>query len=196
MRIHQARGVDELLVLDIAATPAGRGPDLKMVESLTRECFVPLTIGGGVRSVEDVRDLLNAGADKVAIGTRVLDVLPQAAAKFGCQALVAILTVHAGEHADAVAQSLEELGAGEIVVQNAERDGTMRGYDLDLIREVSAVVSVPVVASCGCGSPQDMHDAIRAGASAVAAGAMFQFTSFTPQTCAQYLHAGGIEVRL
>jgi cyclase len=207
-KIHQARGVDELCVLDIGATPSGRGPDFRMVEALTECCFMPLTVGGGVRSIEDVRDLLNAGADKVAICTAV-DVVSECAAKFGNQAIVAVVDSLQGEvavrcgkeiyspsHVPSWAMTLEAHGAGEILLQSIDRDGTMEGYDLDLIRAVSRSVGIPVIASGGCRDYTDMAAAINAGASAVAAGALFQFTDATPKEAARYLAERGYEMRV
>lgn len=210
-RVHAARGVDELIVLDIAATPEGRGPNLALVEKLCAPAFTPITVGGGVRSVEDVRDLLNAGADKVAICTAALNVgvLDEAAAKFGRQAIVAAVDVQgdtvftecgrksASVFAPAaIAAEYASRGAGEILLTSVDHEGTMNGYDLDLIRAVSAAVSVPVIAHGGCGTYAHMREAIDAGASAVAAGAMFQFTDNTPKGAAQYLAKQGVEVRL
>lgn len=201
--IHAARGVDELLILDIAATPEGRGPDLDFVRELTRQCFVPVTVGGGVRSVEDVRALLNAGADKVAIRTAAMDdprIIRRCADKFGSQAIVVPMDIRCSStsaaSAAALAHSWEVQGAGEILLTAVEREGTMAGYDLELIREVSRAVSVPVIAHGGAGSYEHMAEAVRAGADAVAAGAMFQFTDATPKGAAQHLLRAGVEVRV
>lgn len=211
-RIHAARGVDELCILDVSATAEGRGPDLDLVRELSADCYIPITVGGGVRSLEDIDALLRAGADKVAICTgawEVVDLFEDAAKRFGGQAIVA--SVDAGPRGRVtyrcgaktlgytpryVAGLLEQYGAGEILLQSVERDGTMVGYDIDLIHEVSKAVSIPVIASGGCSGPEDMLKAIQAGASAVAAGALFQFTDETPRSCAQYLKAKGWEVRL
>lgn len=207
-RLHAARGVDELIVLDIGATPRNRGPDLRFVEALTRDCYMPVTVGGGVRHLQDISDLLNAGADKVAINSRAGAVLSEAAARFGSQALVAGIDVlgrkvhtHCGTtpiawSAIEWAKRLEKLGAGEILLQRIERDGAMRGYDLRLIREVSQAINLPVIASAGCGAYSHMVKAVKAGASAVAAGAFFQWTEATPKAAAQYLHEKGIEARV
>lgn len=201
-RIHAARGVDELLYLDIAATPEGRGPDFKQIERLTRDVLCPITVGGGVRSVQDVRDLLNAGADKVAIGTCTTDrfkALREASARFGKQAIVAILSYQESKIHDGLVPAARlrvSQGAGELVLQPMEREGTMNGYDLSTLRTVSATVDVPVIASCGCGSYEHMREAIEAGADAVAAGAFFQFTDATPRGAAEYLMQHGIEARI
>lgn len=198
MRVMNARSVDEVLVLDIGATLDGRGPNFKLIERLTECCFSPITVGGGVRSVEDVRDLLKSGADKVSIRTRT-DVIFAAANKFGRQAIVVSMDVRADENPSMIAAHAKinaALGAGEILLTSIERDGTMRGYDLELIREVSATVDVPVVANGGAGRYEHMAEAIKAGASAVCAGTMFRFTDATPKGAARYLAAHGIEARV
>lgn len=212
-RIHQARGVDELVILDVAATRAGRGPDFAFIERLTEGCFMPITVGGGVRSIDDIRGLLNAGADKVAICTAALhdpDFLRAASYRFGAQALMVsvdvagdCVTSHSGtkRHPEvgsvvAYARQLEALGAGEILLNSVDRDGTMVGCDLDLIRAVAHAVDIPVVACGGAGSYAHMLGAVRAGASAVAAGAMFQFLDCTPRGAARFLSDNGVTARL
>ena len=209
MRIHQLRGVDEVLLLDIGATPEGRGPDLAMVKEISRDCFFPLTVGGCIRGLDDARDLIRNGADKIAIGTAIFDhpemIIPIARA-LGVQAVTAVIDVEAGEvwnpyrrehRGDpwVLAKFCEEFGAGELVVQSVDREGTMTGYDLELIHRISHAVNIPVVASGGCGTYEHMHEALEAGADAVAAGAMFQFTDQTPQGAAKYLESKGWEVR-
>lgn len=215
VRVHQKRGVDEVVLLDVRATPEGRGPDLGLVEELAEEMFAPMAVGGGVKNVNDVRRLLQAGADKVVIGTAAwtTNVVREAAEFFGSQAIVAAIDVKDGDvrvecnrstactaGSDAVppviyAKQLAQRGAGEILLTSIDREGTMEGYDLDLIREVSHAVDVPVIAHGGCKSYEDMVDAIYAGASAVAAGALFQFTDATPRGAAKALAEYGIEVR-
>lgn len=215
VRIHQARGVDELVLLDIAATPEGRGPDLALVDELTADCFMPLAVGGGVRTVEDVRALLRAGADKVVIGTAAFerpDIINEIADKVGSQSLVVALdvthdriairggrdvldTMPTPEGIAGQARAAAERGAGEILLTACDREGEMRGYDTELVRAVASAVSIPVVAHGGCGHPSHMLEAIQAGASAVAAGSMFLFTDETPRSAARYLAAAGVEVR-
>lgn len=230
-KVHQARGVDELVVLDIAATPAGRGPDFDFVDRLTADCFMPITVGGGVRSVADVKRLLACGADKVAICTALAEdgthVMRQCSEAFGSQAVVAAIDYRSerrtgfdgprpcvivgcgrnsvtqelddGEapmHPVEWAQACERAGAGEILLTSIDRDGTMEGYDLELVRQVSDAVSIPVIANGGCSGPDDMVAAIKAGASAVAAGALFAFTDWTPRSCAEAMAKHGVEVRL
>lgn len=212
VRIHAARGVDEVCLLDVAATPEGRGPDLAMIEELSDVLFAPLAVGGGVRSVADVKALLRAGADKVVIGTGVVEVphlVRHCADAVGSQAIVVSVDVgygnsvmvHCGQksysHAPVLyADWAEKVGAGEILLQSIELDGTMEGYDLTLIREVSQAVGIPVIASGGCAGYDDMRAALAAGASAVAAGALFLFTDATPSGAAQFLQSKGIEARV
>lgn len=199
--IAQTRDMDELIVLDIAATPEGRGPDFEAVRKITAGCFMPVTVGGGVRNVEDVQGLLNAGADKVAVKTCIIArprLLAEMANKFGSQAIVFAADVRGvtPEYAAWGCRQAEACGAGEILLTSIDREGTMAGYDLDLLREVCSHVDVPVIAHGGCSGYEDMLEAIRAGASAVAAGALWEYTDCTPRGAAEYLHAQGIEVRL
>lgn len=197
-RTHARRGVDELLILDIGATPEGRGPDLELVKQLSDECFIPITVGGGVKTLGDIDALLRAGADKVAIGAAGRerpDFIDEAADRFGAQAIVAIV-----EHASGLSESREALcipgEAGEVVLQCRDLDGAMTGYDLGLLSFLSDKVDCPLIISGGCSGEADMLAAIRHGADACAAGALFQFTDTTPRDCAKYLKANGVEVRL
>lgn len=214
-RIYARRGVDELVILDIAASPSYRGPDFAMVERMTEGNFCPVAVGGGVRNVEDVRALLAAGADKVVIGSAALnlDLLRECAEKFGSQAITAALDyagdcwythcgtmawnasgIHTNQIVDR-AVDLAEAGAGEIILTCISNDGMMDGYDLDMIRAVSAAVGIPLVAAGGCGTYDHMLEALQAGADAVAAGAMFLFTDATPAGAAAYLTDRGIPCR-
>jgi cyclase len=211
VRVHQMRQVDEIMLLDISATLEGRGPDLGLVRGLADVCFSPLSVGGGVKSMQDIRDLLNNGADKVVIGTAAAedrDFIARACDSFGSSTIVAAVDVYDGNvmkrcglaNTDvgplAYSRMLAEAGVGEIILTDIEREGMMTGYNLDLISAVSASVSVPVIASGGCGSYQHMAEAIDAGASAVSSGAMFQFTNETPAGAAGYLGDNGYEVRV
>ncbi len=196
-RIHSMRGVDEIMLLDVTATKDGREPDYDMVRNLSKGCYVPLTVGGGIKTADHVRKLLQAGADKVLIGFDKVLLISDFSNKFGRQCIsVSIDAFTNYKLATACAVHAENEGAGEVLLQSVERDGTMKGYDIDLIESVSSAVSVPVIASGGCSGYEDMYNAIKAGASAVAAGALFQFTDCTPKGAAMYLHSRGIEVRL
>jgi len=230
VKIHEKREVDELILLDISATPNERGPDFKFVEDITEECFMPITVGGGVKNVNDVRRLLNSGADKVTLGTSIStcpDILNECASIYGEQALVASIDyssvkvdgfedtrpcVHVfcgTEQINTVnddfdtpmhpvdwARMCEANGAGEILLTSIDREGVMEGYDLEMISLVSREVRIPVIANGGCGTYEHMLDAVKMGASAVAASSMFLFTEQTPRGAARYLASQGIETRL
>lgn len=206
-RIHASRGVDELVILNIGATPAGQGPDFAMVRELTANNFTPIAIGGGIRSMEDVHALFESGADKIVIRTGAIangSLLHDCARRFGSQAVVVAVDVRAGRVETLGAgpgpvqwcRDLANCGAGEILLTNVNQEGMMSGYDLGLIERVSKAVSIPVIAHGGCGQPQHMLEAIHFGADAVAAGSMFLFTDTTPADCARYLNQNGIEVRM
>jgi len=214
VKIHQLRSVDEIILIDIAATPECRGPDLGLVEELAEECFSPLTVGGGVRSIDDISDLLQSGADKILIGTAALQdkwFLCEAVNRFGSSTIVGSIDakrlggtyltyVKCGKHPlllrpEQAAMQLEECGVGEIVLTSIDREGTMGGYDLDLIRSVSEDANIPVIAAGGCAGPQDMYMALKAGADAVAAGALFQWHGCTPREASYYLSDLGVETR-
>lgn len=210
VQLLERREVDELIILDIAATPNNRGPRFEQVKELTENLFMPVTVGGGVRDATDFRKLLANGADKVAVGTGAIErpgLIDEAAARFGSQAVVASIDVwgktvrglcgrrDAGLHPSRWAREMEDRGAGEILLTSIDRDGTLEGYDLDLIHEVSQAVAIPVVAAGGCGSYEHVAQAIKAGAHAVAVGAMFQFTEQTPRGASRYLNDHGIPAR-
>ena len=198
-RIHAMRGVDEILILDVTATQEQREPDYEMIRKLTETARVPVTVGGGLHELKAVQQLLDAGADRVCIGTSFA-LIGDIAKYYGSQAVTVTLDI--GEHEETATDAmmsaayLRDLGAGEIILQSVLRDGTMSGYDLELINDVGAMVSIPVVASGGCSGYEDMYNAINAGADAVAAGALFQFTNATPAGAAEYLHERGVEVRI
>lgn len=211
VRIHQMRGVDELLLLDISATPAGRGPNIDLVHELSEVLFSPISVGGGVKTIGDVGRLLRNGADKIVICSAAYEdpnLITKCADKYGSQAIVVSIDVsdglvmsHCGTqeiNLDPVDTALmwESCGAGELIINSIDREGMMNGYDLDLIKAISEEVAIPVIASGGCGLYQHMEHAVKAGASAVSSGAMFQFTDNTPKGAANYLHECGIEVRL
>lgn len=211
VRIHQSRGVDELAILDITATAEGRGPDIDLIASLSETCFMPISVGGGIKSVQSVRDLLNAGADKVILGTAAHEnprLIHDIACTVGSQAVTVSIDVKSGTvwtHSGTVDTGLDPLlyaalveknGAGEILLSSIDRDGTMEGYDLDLIKRISRAVHIPVIASGGAGTYSDFHKAILAGADAVAGGAIFQFSDATPKGAAEYLASHNVEVRL
>ncbi len=217
IKVYNMRQVDELVFLDITATQNGRSPDFDLIDDLADDCFMPMTVGGGVRNVEDVRRLLQVGADKVAFNTIAVenpDVLQQTAYKFGSQCVVVSIdfkkhsdgtyevfthsgTVATGKDPVLFAKEVQSAGAGEILLTSIDRDGTMKGYDLDLIKSVTDTVSIPVIASGGVGNYEHMAKALReANAAAVAAASIFHFTRQTPLEAKQYLHKYGFNVRL
>lgn len=207
-KVHERRGVDELVVLDIGATDLGCGPDCMLIEEIAGSA--PLSAGGGVRCVDDATRLMRSGADKVVIGTASHEegVISRIADKFGSQAVVASIDVKGGTvftrcgsldtgKAPVLwAQEVVRRGAGEILLCSIPLDGTMLGLDHGLIRRVAAAVQIPVVASGGCSGPDDMIRAIDAGAHAVAAGALFQFSDATPRQMAERLSAAGKPARI
>jgi cyclase len=211
IRIYQGRGVDELIYLDVGATPAGRGPDVDLVSKFAHECFMPLTIGGGIRTLDHASQLIANGADKITVGTAAVEdpsLISAIAAKYGSQAVVVSIDVKNGTvatHCGTVGQDLEPVswareverrGAGEILLNVVERDGTLTGYDLDLIGSITDAVRLPVIACGGAGTYAHMKQALDAGAHAVAASALFCFTDATPQGAARYLDQHGYPVRL
>jgi len=216
VKVYNLRQVDELVLLDIRATLDGRGPDLAAVDELADECFMPLTVGGGVRTIDDVHALLMVGADKVSMNTAAIEkpeLIREVADRFGSQCAVVSIDArrqsdgtyevftHAGTRDTGldpvtVARNAERMGAGEILLTSIDHDGAMDGYDLDLTLMVTAAVQLPVIASGGAGTYQDMADVLGQGhASAVAAASMFHFTEQTPLEAKRYLGELGFAVR-
>lgn len=216
IKVYNRRGVDELTLFDITATISGMPPDFKQVDQLADECFMPLTVGGGVRSIQDMGDLLAVGADKVSVNSAALNdigLIRQASERFGAQCVVVAIDVrredggwrvysHCGTRPtrhDPVtwAKEVAAEGAGEIILTSIDRDGTMTGYDVEVTRRVSEAVSIPVVASGGAGDYADMVDVLRSGrASAVAAASIYHFTEKTPREAKEYLRKEGFPVRV
>jgi cyclase len=215
---YDGEGADELTFLDITASSDERDIILHVIESVASRVFIPLTVGGGVRSVEDVRRLLNAGADKVSINTAAVqnpELVKQAAAKVGSQCIVvavdakriegearwAVFT-HGGRRAtgiDAVewGKQMQALGAGEILLTSMDRDGTRAGFDLELTRAFSDALDIPVIASGGVGTLDHLvQGIIEGGADAVLAASIFHYGEHTVQEAKLYMQSKGIEVRL
>jgi cyclase len=214
--IYDRAGADELCFLDIAASHEKRGILLDVVRRTAEVCFMPLTVGGGVRTPDDIRSLLLAGADKVAINTEAVrrpEIVREAAEKFGSQCIVAAIDAkrgasgafeiftHGGRNATGInavehARKLTAFGAGEILLTSMDRDGTKSGYDIALTRAVSDAVSVPVIASGGVGSVDDLVSGVRdGGASAVLAASIFHFGQATIADARRALSQAGIAVR-
>ena len=216
IKVYNQREVDELILLDILAHQADGEPDFESVDELGQDCFVPLTVGGGVRHIGQVQRLLRAGADKVSINSAAYSnpqLINDMARRHGSQCVVASVDVrctaagrwacfsHAGRQATGRevidwVRELADRGAGEILITSIERDGTMQGYDLALIEAVVGAVNIPVIASGGAGTYQHMVDAVlQAGVSAVAAASLFHFTEQTPAGAKAAMRQAGIAVR-
>ncbi len=216
VRVFNSRDVDELAILDVAATRLGRGPDLQQIQRVAAEIRVPLAIGGGVRTVHDFEAVLQAGADKIIVNSAVFEnpgVIESAADRFGSQCVVVSVDVlrdgagnlHCVSHCGTVKRDValaehvrrvEGLGAGELLVCSVERDGEMSGYDSEMVEVATAAATIPVIAAGGCGTYDHMYDALaHRGASAVAAGSMFQFTEQTPLGARAFLADRGLVVR-
>ena len=215
IKVYNQREVDELILVDVLAHKSGEDLDYETVGDLGKDCFVPLTVGGGIACVEQVQGLLNAGADKVSINTAAYlqpNLIDQIAKRYGTQCVVASIDVRSnangwtcfrsagtentGHEVSTWARELEDRGAGEILITSIERDGTMLGYDLALIETVVNAVNIPVIAAGGAGSYQHMIDAVKqSGASAVAAASIFHFTEKTPAEAKSAMARAGIPVR-
>lgn len=216
-RRYDLAGADEITFLDITASHEGRDTMVKTVERMASEVFVPLTVGGGIREIKDIRTMLNAGADKVSINSAAVmrpDFVREAADKFGAQCIVIAIDAkkvaegrweiftHGGRKSTGInavewAVRMTTDGAGEILLTSMDADGTKAGYDIGLVRAISDAVSVPVIASGGVGNLQHLADGILQGhADAVLAASIFHFGEFSIPQAKQYLHNCGIEMRL
>lgn len=217
IKVYNQREVDELILVDIVAHQSDEDLDFESVDDFGQECFVPLTVGGGITHINQVQRLLRAGADKVCINTAAYanpDLLSEIAKRHGVQSVVASIDVRnkpdgdgwqcfsragklaTGHKVADWAREVEARGAGEILITSIDRDGTQLGYDLALIETVVKAVNIPVIASGGAGNYQHMVDAVtQAGASAVAAASMFHFTEQTPAGAKNALAAAGVPIR-
>lgn len=213
-KVYNNRNVDELILLDIDASKEERGIDLNTVTEVAKQCFMPLTVGGGIRNCEDISNLLMAGADKVAINSSFLrngNFIKQAVDTFGSQCIVISLDImkntnndfkifsHSGikysKNLNECLMSISEYNVGELLLNNVDRDGKMRGYDLEIIKMVTSSLDIPIIVAGGAGEPMHLANAIKAGASAVSAASIFHFTSFTPNDCKKTMSESGITVR-
>jgi cyclase len=209
-------GADELTFLDITASSDERDIILHIIEAVAEQVFIPLTVGGGVRKVDDIRRLLNAGADKVSINTAAVhnpELVAEASGYFGSQCIVvAIDAKRVGDHWEVFthggrkptglnavewARKMESLGAGELLLTSMDRDGTKSGFDLELTRTISDAVDIPIIASGGVGNLQHLVDGVKEGhADAVLAASIFHFGEYTVDEAKRYMKQHGIEVRL
>lgn len=215
VRIYNARNVDELIVLDIDASINNEEINLELIRDMSDECFMPLTIGGGIRTIENIYQVLNAGADKIAINTEALenpDFIRQASNIFGSQCIVVSIDVKRTEEGQYKiynkklgeierdpfhwAKECESLGAGEILLTSIDNEGLQNGYDLELLSEMVKFVRIPIIINGGCGIPQHCSEAIMSGADAVAASSIFHFSQFTPNDIKRSMSEDHLPVRL
>jgi cyclase len=215
-KIYSDGGADEICFLDITASNENRDTIYDVVERTSKKCFVPLTVGGGVRGVEDINKLLNCGADKVSINTAAVqnpEMIIESSKKFGSQCIVVAIDAkkngnkwevftHGGRNNTNIdvtefAKKMEDNGAGELLVTSMDRDGTQIGYDNDLMFQISSTVNIPVIASGGVGNLDHLVDGIRLGnASAVLAASIFHYGTHSINEAKQYLNSKGIPVRI
>lgn len=214
-KAYDLAGADELTFLDITATHENRGTILDVVRKTAAQCFMPLTVGGGVRELHDIRQLLLAGADKVSINSAAVqrrEFVREAAQKFGQQCIVVAIDAkrvgnhfeiftHGGRKETGInavdfAKEVVSLGAGEILLTSMDRDGTKSGFDLDLTRAISSAVNVPVIASGGVGTLEHFAQGARAGATGLLAASVFHFGQFSIEEVKTHLHQEGLPVRL
>jgi len=209
-------GADELCFLDITASHENRATIFDMVKQVAKVCFIPFTVGGGVREVEDIRQLLLCGADKVSINSAAVynpELVREASRKFGNQCIVVAIDAKKNQQGrfdvfvkggrentgiDAIewAKKMQEFGAGEILLTSMDKDGTKSGYDLELVSAISSVLQIPVIASGGVGTLQHLADGIKAGASAVLAASIFHFKTYSINEAKEYLLKNNIAMRL
>ena len=216
-KFYSENGADEICFLDITASNENRDIILDIVKKTSENCFVPLTVGGGVRTINDISNLLNSGADKVSINTAAVNnpsIVKEGAKKFGSQCIVIAIDAkkvdenkwevftHGGRNSsgkDAIkfAKQMEEKGAGEILLTSMDRDGTKKGYDLELTKKISNLVNIPVIASGGVGNMEHLYEGLKTGeASAVLAASIFHFGEFTIEEAKEYLKLKNVSVRL
>lgn len=216
VKIFNMREVDELIFLDITATNEKREPDYRLIDEIADECFMPLTVGGGIKNITEIKELLNVGADKVSINTAAVEnpkLIDEAANKYGSQCIVVSIDfrketdgsfrvfTNAGRtrtnyNPFEISKIAEENGAGEILLTSIDRDGTFSGYELDVIKKISSDARIPVIASGGAGKPEHILDVIKtANVSAAAAASIYFFTEITPKDVKTYLNENNIPTR-
>ena len=215
-KIYSDGGADEICFLDITASNENRDTIYDVVKKTSKKCFVPLTVGGGVRTVEDISKLLNCGADKVSINTAAVNdkqVVVNSSKKFGSQCIVVAIDAkkngdvweiytHGGRNKTGIdalkfAKEMETSGAGELLVTSMDRDGTQVGYDIDLMFKITSAVNIPVIASGGVGTLDHLADGIKLGnASAVLAASIFHYGKYSVKQAKEYLDSKGIPVRI
>jgi|TARA_B110000261_G_scaffold117440_1_gene131046 cyclase len=215
-KIYSENGADEICFLDITASNENRETILNVVKRTSQNCFVPLTVGGGVRSLQDINKLLVSGADKVSINTAAVNnqnLIKESSKKFGSQCIVVAIDAkqkngsweiytHGGRTKTGIdaldfAKKMEDSGAGELLVTSMDRDGTQKGYDIELISEIEKNVNIPIIASGGVGTLEHLYEGVKYGkASAVLAATIFHYGTYSIHEVKQYLDSKGIPVRI
>ncbi|MEA2070612.1 MAG: imidazole glycerol phosphate synthase subunit HisF [Asgard group archaeon] len=213
---YNKEGADELVFLDISATIEGRKSTIEVIKKVAESVLIPFAVGGGIRTIEDMETIINAGAEKVCINTAAVktpNIITRGAKKFGSQSIIVAIDAkkkenkhwevitHAGSkptgmNAIAWARKAEKLGAGELLVTSMDRDGTKKGYDLELLQKICTQVNIPVIASGGAGSYEHFQEAIKIGAEAVLAASLFHYNEITIQNLKEYLKKQNIPVRI
>ena len=215
-RSYNEQGADELTFLDITASSDNRGLLFDIIEKVANQIFIPLTVGGGVRNCDDIRNLLNVGADKVGINTSAIlnpNFVSESSRRFGSQAIVVAIDAkkiddhyevftHGGRNATGInaiewAKKMADFGAGELLITSMDRDGTKKGFDNNLMKSISDTVDIPIIASGGAGSLMHLVDGVKEGeADAVLAASIFHYGEYTIQEAKNYMYEHGIEMRL
>ena len=215
-RSYNEQGADELTFLDITASSDNRGLLFDIIEKVANQIFIPLTVGGGVRNCDDIRNLLNVGADKVGINTSAIlnpNFVSESSSRFGSQAIVVAIDAkkiddhyevftHGGRNATGInaiewAKKMADFGAGELLITSMDRDGTKKGFDNNLMKSISDTVDIPIIASGGAGSLMHLVDGVKEGeADAVLAASIFHYGEYTIQEAKNYMYEHGIEMRL
>ena len=213
---YNEQGADELTFLDITASSDNRGLLFDIIEKVANQIFIPLTVGGGVRNCDDIRNLLNSGADKVGINTSAIlnpNFVSESSSRFGSQAIVVAIDAkkvddhyevftHGGRNSTGInaiewARKMADFGAGELLITSMDRDGTKEGFDNNLMKSISETVDIPIIASGGAGSLRHLVDGVKDGeADAVLAASIFHYGEYTIQEAKNYMYEHGIEMRL
>jgi cyclase len=215
---YNSEGADEIVFLDITATHEGRKTMLDVVKRTAEKIFIPLTVGGGIKTIEDFKETLRAGADKISVNSAAIrnpQLISEAAAKFGSQCVVVAIDAKKNEDSlgwhvvinggridtglDAVdwAKTVEKLGAGEILLTSMDYDGTKKGYDIEFLNAITRCVNIPVIASGGCGKLEDFYEVFeKSGADAALAASLFHYKELTIREVKQYLKDSGVEIRI
>lgn len=214
VKVFNSRDVDEIIFLNITNQGSNEIIDLKLIEEVAKHCFVPLTVGGNIKNIFDVKNVIEKGADKISLNSILetnINLIKEISKNFGSQAIVISLDVrkidnkyycffNGGKKKSSFdiydfIKKIQDLGAGEILLNSIDNDGKMSGYDLNIIHKISKIISIPLIASGGAGKYEHLFEAISAGASAVSASSIFHFTEHTPEEAKQYLKKKGVLVR-